>query len=67
MSPLALGRFNEVVAVHQCLIKSDTLPKVFLISKQVIPYQTLGGIGYPRGSTPKNRSFAESSKTNLKR
>jgi hypothetical protein len=66
MAPLAPGGINEVVVVPLCSTKSDTLPKVFLISKQAVPYQTLGGIGCPRGSTPKNRSLADSCKTNHK-
>jgi hypothetical protein len=65
MAPLAPGGINEVVVVPLCSTKSDTLPKVFLISKQAVPYQTLG-IGCPRGSTPKNRSLADSCKTNHK-
>jgi hypothetical protein len=41
MAPLALGGINEVFAVPLRSTKLDTLPKVFLISKQVVPYQTL--------------------------
>jgi hypothetical protein len=33
-----------------------------LITKQAIPYWTCGGTYYPGGSTPKNRSLADSSK-----
>jgi hypothetical protein len=66
MAPLALGGINEVFVVPLHSTKLDTLPKVFLINKQVVPYQTLGGIGCPGGSTPKNMSLAGSSKTNHK-
>jgi hypothetical protein len=66
MAPLAPGGLKEVFTVPLCSTKSDTLPKVFLISKQVVPYQILGGTCCPRGSTPKNRSLADSSKTNHK-
>jgi hypothetical protein len=52
--------------VPLCLTKSDTLHKAFLISKQAIPYQTLGGTYCPGGLTPKNRCIADSSKTNHK-
>jgi hypothetical protein len=37
-----------------------------LISKQVISYWTCGGTCWPGGSTPKNRSLADSSRTNHK-
>jgi hypothetical protein len=66
MAPLAPGGINEVLAVPLRSTKSDTLSKVFLISKQVVPYQTPGGTCYPGGSTSKNRSLADSSKTNHK-
>jgi hypothetical protein len=49
VAPLAPGGINEVVVLPLCSTKSDTLPKVFLISKKVVPYQTLGVIGCPRG------------------
>jgi hypothetical protein len=43
--------------------KQDTLPIVFLISKQAAPYQTCYGTCYPRVSTPKIRSLVNSSMT----
>jgi hypothetical protein len=43
--------------------KQDTLPIVFLISKQVILYWTRGGTYCPGVSTPKIRSLAGSSTT----
>jgi hypothetical protein len=46
--------------------KQGTLPTATLISKQVIPYRTHGGTCCPRGSTPKNQSLADSSRTNHK-
>jgi hypothetical protein len=66
MAPLAPGRLKEVFAIPLYSTKLDTLPKVFLISKQVVPYHTLGGTCCPGWSTPKNRSLADSSKTNHK-
>jgi hypothetical protein len=49
MAPPVLARFKEVFAVPLLSTKSDILPKVFLISKKVVPYQTLGGTCCPRG------------------
>jgi hypothetical protein len=43
--------------------EQDMLPIVFLISKQVIPYQTCGGTCCPGVSTPKIRSLEDSSTT----
>jgi hypothetical protein len=43
--------------------EQDMLPIVFLIIKQVIPYQTRGGTCCPEVSTPKIRSLADSSST----
>jgi hypothetical protein len=42
------------------------LPKISLISKQVIPYQTCCDIYSSRGYTPKNWFLADSSKANHK-
>jgi hypothetical protein len=39
--------------------EQDTLPIVFLISKEVIPYWTRGGTCCPGVSTPKIRSLAD--------
>jgi hypothetical protein len=66
MAPLTLGEFKEVFAVPLRSTKSDTLSKVFLISKQAVPYQTLGDTCCPRLSTPKNMSLVDSSKSNHK-
>jgi hypothetical protein len=49
MAPLAPGGLKEVFTVPLRSTKSDTLPKVFLCSKQVVPYQTFGVTYYPRG------------------
>jgi hypothetical protein len=49
MAPLAPGELKEVFTVSLRSTKSDTLPKVFLISKQAVPYQTLGGTCCPGG------------------
>jgi hypothetical protein len=43
MAPLAPGGLKEVFTVPLYSTKSDTYPKVFLISKQVVPHQTLSG------------------------
>jgi hypothetical protein len=45
--------------------KQDTLPIVFLISRQDIPYRIRGGTCCPRGSTHNIRSLADSSTTCL--
>jgi hypothetical protein len=66
MTPLAPGGLKEVFVVPLCSTKSDTLSKVFLISKQSVSYQTLGGTCCLGGSTPKNKFLADSSKTNHK-
>jgi hypothetical protein len=47
--------------VNPHLTEQDTLPIVFLISKQAIPYQTHSGTCCPGVSTPKIRSLADSS------
>jgi hypothetical protein len=44
-------------------IKHDTLPIVFLISRQAIPYRIHGDTCYPGVSTPKIRSLIDSSTT----
>jgi hypothetical protein len=41
--------------------EQDTLPIVFLISKQVVPYRTCGGKCCPEVSTPKIQSLIDSS------
>jgi hypothetical protein len=43
--------------------EKDKLPRVFLISKQVVPYQTCGGICCLGVSTPKIQSLVNSSIT----
>jgi hypothetical protein len=43
--------------------EKDSLPIVFLISKQIVPYQTHGGTCCPGVSTPKIWSLADSSTT----
>jgi hypothetical protein len=43
--------------------EQDTLPIVFLISKQVTPYQTRGGTCYRKVSAPKIQSLVDSSTT----
>jgi hypothetical protein len=66
MAALAPGKLKEVFVVPLRSTKSNTLAKVFLISKQAVPYQTLGGTCCSRGSTPKNMYLADLSKTNHK-
>jgi hypothetical protein len=48
---------------HPHSTEHDTQPIAYLISKQAIPHRTRGGTCCPRGSTPKIRSFADSSMT----
>jgi hypothetical protein len=59
-------RFRKYVTEYDANTHSTeqgTLPIVYLISKQVIPYQTCGGTCCPRMSTPKIRSLEDSSTT----
>jgi hypothetical protein len=49
---------------HLHSTEHDTQPISFLISKQVIPYQTRGSTCCPGVSTPKIQSLADSSMTN---
>jgi hypothetical protein len=54
-------RFTKYVTKYDVILHSieqDTLPIVFLISKQVISYRTRGGTGCPGVSTPKIWSLA---------
>jgi hypothetical protein len=44
---------------HPHSSEQDTQPIAFLISKQVVPYQTRGGTCCPGVSTPKIRSLAD--------
>jgi hypothetical protein len=48
---------------HPHSTEHDTQPIAYLISKQVVPYQTRDGTCCPGGSTPKIRSLADSSMT----
>jgi hypothetical protein len=54
---------DHKVWCHPYSTKHDTQPIAFLISKQVIPYRTCGGIYCPGVSTTKIRSLADSSMT----
>jgi hypothetical protein len=47
---------------HPHSTEHDTHPIAYLISKQVVPYQTRDGTCYPRESTSKIRSLADSSR-----
>jgi hypothetical protein len=49
---------------HPHSIEHDTQPIAYLISKQVVPYQTRGDTCCPGVSTPKIRSLVDSSMTN---
>jgi hypothetical protein len=62
MIPLAPCGIKAVFIVPLHSTKSDTLTEVFIVSKKVILYQTCGDTCCPGGSTPKNRSLADSSK-----
>jgi hypothetical protein len=55
---------DHKVCWHPHSIEHNTQPIAYLISKHVIPYQTRGGTCCPGVSTPKIRSFADSSITN---
>jgi hypothetical protein len=48
---------------HPHSTEHDTQPIAYLICKQAVPYRTRGGTCCPGGSTPKIRSFADSSMT----
>jgi hypothetical protein len=65
MATLAPCGVEEVFLVPLCSTKLDTLPGAPVISKQVFLYWTRGGTGHPLGggSTTKNMSLADSSKT----
>jgi hypothetical protein len=56
---VSLGKISSLSP----LIREDTQPTVFLISKQVTPYRTCGDTYCPGVSTPKNQSLADSSTT----
>jgi hypothetical protein len=59
-------RFTKYVTRYDVIshsIKQDTLPIVFLISRQVVQYQICGDTCCPRVSTPKIRSLADLSTT----
>jgi hypothetical protein len=69
-APLAVLKFPKKAPLAPCgshakhrviphSPEQDTLPIVFLISKQVIPYQTHGGTYCPGVSTPKFRSLVD--------
>jgi hypothetical protein len=55
-------RFTKYVIKYDVIphsMEQDTLPIVFLMSRQVVPYQTRGGTCCPRVSTPKIWSLAD--------
>jgi hypothetical protein len=59
-------RFIKYVTKYDAIphsTKQDTLPIVFIISRQAIPYRTCGGTCCPGVSTPKIWSLADSSTT----
>jgi hypothetical protein len=71
-SPLAPSGSGSLQSISQSMIikygviptqSSMTQPIAFLISKQVVPYQTCGGTCCPGVSTPKIQSLADSSMT----
>jgi hypothetical protein len=57
-------KYDHKVWCRQHSTEHVTQPIAYLISKQAIPYQTRGGTCYPRISTPKIQSLADSSMTN---
>jgi hypothetical protein len=52
------------IAILVLLIQQEKLTRAFLISQQVVPYQTHGGTCCPGVSTPTIWSLADSSMTN---
>jgi hypothetical protein len=59
-------RFTKYVAKYDAIphpIEQGTQPILFLISRQAVPYRASGGTCYPRVSTPKIQSLADSSTT----
>jgi hypothetical protein len=66
MAPLAPCEPSRVTTLIFHSSEQGTLPMTFLISKQVISYRTRGDTCCPEMSTPKTRSLADSSMTNLK-
>jgi hypothetical protein len=63
MAPLAsCGLVGIVIPVPR--FRQDILTRTFLISQQVVPYQTRGDTCCSRVSTSKIRSLADSSMTN---
>jgi hypothetical protein len=65
-TPLAPCEPRRVTTLISHSSEQVTLPTVFLISEQAVPYQTRGCTCCPRVSTPKTRSLADSSMTNHK-
>jgi hypothetical protein len=57
-------KYDHKVWCHPHSTEYDTQPIAYLISKQVVPYQTRGDTYCPRVSAPKIRSLADSSMTN---
>jgi hypothetical protein len=54
---------DHKVWCHPYSTEHDTQPIAYLISKQAVPYRTHGGTYCPRVSTPRIRSWADSSMT----
>jgi hypothetical protein len=59
-----LTKYDHKVRWHPHSTEHDTQPISYLISKQVIPYQTRDSTCCPGVSTPKIRSLADSNMTN---
>jgi hypothetical protein len=57
-------KYDHKVWCHPHSTEHDTQSIAYIISKQVVPYQTRGGTCCPEVSTPKIRSLADSSMIN---
>jgi hypothetical protein len=65
-TPLVPCEPRQVTTSNSHSSKQDTLPTASLISKQVVPYWTHGGICSPDVSTPKTPSLVDSIMINHK-
>jgi hypothetical protein len=59
-----ITKTDHKVWCHPYSMEHDTQPIAYLISKQVVPYQTQGGTCCPGVSTPKIRSLVDLGMTN---
>jgi hypothetical protein len=67
LTPCGSGSSQSMITMYGAILTQslhDTQPIAYLISKQVVPYRTRGGICCSGVSTPKIRSLADSNMTN---